>query len=122
MIASRLPDLASLCSILSLSPLISQKKIQRRLLVQVLNNSSQLNVDHQARNPSALPIHQTNTVKPTVSERPVAYSGPCNLRPSHLPIPSILRPAISDTVLKYFQYKYSSILRPPPIIRPYFSG
>ncbi len=41
------------------------------------------------------------------------YSGPCNLRPLHLTIPSILRMAISDTTLS-FQYKYHSILRPPP--------
>ncbi len=29
------------------------------------------------------------------------YSGPCDLRPLHLTIPSILRPAISDTSLVF---------------------
>ncbi len=28
----------------------------------------------------------------------VKYSGPCHLRPLHLTIPSILRPAISDNI------------------------
>ncbi len=37
------------------------------------------------------------------------YSGPCNLRPLYFTNPSILRPAISDTVLNHFEYKYPSI-------------
>ncbi len=38
-------------------------------------------------------------VRSILQSMALCYSGPCNLRPLHLTIPSILRPAISDTIL-----------------------
>ncbi len=35
----------------------------------------------------------------THGDLPILYSGPCDLRSLHLTIPSIIRPAISDTIL-----------------------
>ncbi len=52
------------------------------------------------------------------------YSGPCNLRPLHFTIPSILRPAISDTILLFsiqisLYFKTTSNLHD---LRPKFYG
>ncbi len=47
--------------------------------------------------------HGTGGLTAVVSQGSI-YSGPSNLRPLHLTIPSILRPLISNTTLIYFQY------------------
>ncbi len=47
----------------------------------------------------------------------VTYAPP--LPPSHLKLNSMLRLAISDTILMCFQYEY---LRPPPILKQCSSG
>ena len=49
------------------------------------------------------------------------YSGPCDLRPLHLTIPSILRPAISDTIL-IFSIQISLYFKTTSNLRPKFYG
>ena len=50
-----------------------------------------------------------------------SYSGPCDLRPLHFTIPSILRPAISDTIL-IFSIQISLYFKTTSNLRPKFYG
>ncbi len=49
------------------------------------------------------------------------YSDPCNLRPLHLTVPSIFRPAISDTI-PIFSVQISFHFKTTSNLMPYFSG
>ncbi len=49
------------------------------------------------------------------------YSGPCDLRPLHFTVPSILKPAISDTIL-IFSIQISLYFKTTSNLRPKFHG